>query len=281
MDRVPILSLGDVLLVSIQIDLQDDVGARAAGGPGRAHRRHRRPRRRHRHLGRGDRRLVHRADVRHDRVAVEGARRRDRRRRHAAGGRDHAGRAGAVAAGRAHRARPRDGPRSCCRQRRAERAIPLGGRVGRRRRRRPPRPGPERCPCRNRSTSCRSAPATTSSACARPCARRRQRRAALARRPDQAGHRRERAGPQHAGPRRRGAARVETVAARRTAPGCGPSSPTRARASPTWSWPSPTATPPAAGSGSGSAASRRLVDEFVLDTAVGQGTTVTVIKWRR
>jgi serine/threonine-protein kinase RsbT len=27
--------------------------------------------------------------------------------------------------------------------------------------------------------------------------------------------------------------------------------------------------------------SRRLVDEFVLETAVGQGTTVTVIKWMR
>ena len=36
MDRVPILKLGDVLLVSIQIDLQDEHGAGAAGGPGRA-----------------------------------------------------------------------------------------------------------------------------------------------------------------------------------------------------------------------------------------------------
>ena len=39
MERVPILSLGDVLLVSIQIDLQDEIGADAAGGPGRADRR--------------------------------------------------------------------------------------------------------------------------------------------------------------------------------------------------------------------------------------------------
>jgi serine/threonine-protein kinase RsbT len=35
------------------------------------------------------------------------------------------------------------------------------------------------------------------------------------------------------------------------------------------------------GLGLGLGGSRRLVDEFVLETAVGQGTTVTVIKWVR
>ena len=35
------------------------------------------------------------------------------------------------------------------------------------------------------------------------------------------------------------------------------------------------------GLGLGLGGSRRLVDEFVLETAVGQGTTVTVIKWTR
>ena len=35
------------------------------------------------------------------------------------------------------------------------------------------------------------------------------------------------------------------------------------------------------GLGLGLGGSRRLVDEFVLETAVGRGTTVTVIKWMR
>jgi serine/threonine-protein kinase RsbT len=35
------------------------------------------------------------------------------------------------------------------------------------------------------------------------------------------------------------------------------------------------------GLGLGLGGSRRLVDEFVLETAVGQGTTVTVVKWMR
>ena len=35
------------------------------------------------------------------------------------------------------------------------------------------------------------------------------------------------------------------------------------------------------GLGLGLGGSRRLVDEFDLETAVGQGTTVTVIKWTR
>jgi serine/threonine-protein kinase RsbT len=35
------------------------------------------------------------------------------------------------------------------------------------------------------------------------------------------------------------------------------------------------------GLGLGLGGSRRLVDEFVLETAVGKGTTVTVIKWTR
>jgi serine/threonine-protein kinase RsbT len=35
------------------------------------------------------------------------------------------------------------------------------------------------------------------------------------------------------------------------------------------------------GLGLGLGGSRRLVDDFALETAVGQGTTVTVIKWTR
>lgn len=35
------------------------------------------------------------------------------------------------------------------------------------------------------------------------------------------------------------------------------------------------------GLGLGLGGSRRLVDEFVLETAVGEGTTVTVVKWTR
>ena len=35
------------------------------------------------------------------------------------------------------------------------------------------------------------------------------------------------------------------------------------------------------GLGLGLGGSRRLVDDFVLETVVGQGTTVTVIKWMR
>ena len=35
------------------------------------------------------------------------------------------------------------------------------------------------------------------------------------------------------------------------------------------------------GLGLGLGGSRRLVDDFVLETAVGRGTTVTVIKWTR
>ena len=35
------------------------------------------------------------------------------------------------------------------------------------------------------------------------------------------------------------------------------------------------------GLGLGLGGSRRLVDDFVLETVVGQGTTVTVIKWTR
>lgn len=35
------------------------------------------------------------------------------------------------------------------------------------------------------------------------------------------------------------------------------------------------------GMGLGLSGSKRLVDDFVLDTAVGQGTTVTITKWAR
>ena len=99
-----------------------------------------------------------------------------------------------------------------------------------------------------------------------------QRRAALARRPDQVDHRGERAGPQHAGPRRRrawrGSSTVQRDGRRR---GAGRLHRRRAPASSTSSWPSPTATPPAAASGSGSAGRAGSSTSSTLETAVGQG----------
>ena len=64
MERIPILRMGEFLLVTIQVDmhdrlamtLQDDLTSRIAERE--------RTRRAHRHLGPGDRRLVHRADDR-------------------------------------------------------------------------------------------------------------------------------------------------------------------------------------------------------------------------
>ena len=77
---------------------------------------------------------------------------------------------------------------------------------------------------------------------------------AVAGRPDQAGHRRERAGPQHPGVRRRRRGRGRPCSTAAGARASGSCSPTTAPASPTSTWRSPTATPPAAGSASGSAA---------------------------
>ncbi len=98
MERVPVLKIGDILLVSIQIDmddqtalqLQEDLAERivATGCHGviiditRA----------------GHRRLVRRPDALHHRLDLQGARRRDRGGRHAPGRRHHPGRAGPVAA---------------------------------------------------------------------------------------------------------------------------------------------------------------------------------------
>ncbi len=111
MERIPIYKIGDVLLVSIQIDLQDQDAINAAGRPRRPDRRHRRRRRRHRHLRAGGRRQLHRSDAVHHRRGVARARRPDGRRRHASGGGDHARRARPVAARRRDRARRRAGPR--------------------------------------------------------------------------------------------------------------------------------------------------------------------------
>ena len=93
MERVPVLKIGDILLVSIQIDmedqialaLQEDLAERivATGCHGVIID----------ITGAGHRRLVRRPDAVHDRVDLAGARRRDGGGRHAAGGGDHAGRA--------------------------------------------------------------------------------------------------------------------------------------------------------------------------------------------
>ena len=109
MERIPILKMGEFLLVTIQVDmhdrlaltLQDDLTERIV--------QHRRARRPHRHLGPRDGRLVHRPDDRQHRGDGARPRRRDGRGRHAPGGRHHPGRAGPVAAGRAHRAQRRAG----------------------------------------------------------------------------------------------------------------------------------------------------------------------------
>ena len=122
-ERIPILKMGEYLLVTIQVDmhdrlamtLQDDLTSRIVASA--------RARRADRHLGARDGRLVHRPHARQHRGDVARARRRDGRRRHAAGGRDHAGRARAVADGRAHGAQHRAGhgaaaqPRSTARGR--------------------------------------------------------------------------------------------------------------------------------------------------------------------
>ena len=85
-------------------------------------RRDRRARRPDRHLGAGDRRLVHRPDAGQHRRDGAGPRREDRRRRHAAGGGDHAGRARALAARRPDRPERRVRAWRCCRRwRRGER----------------------------------------------------------------------------------------------------------------------------------------------------------------
>ena len=81
MERVPVLKIGDILLVSIQIDMEDQTAVAAPGGPGRADRRHRLPRRDHRHHRAGHRRLVRRPDALHHRLDLQGARRRDGGRR--------------------------------------------------------------------------------------------------------------------------------------------------------------------------------------------------------
>ena len=117
---------------------------------------------------------------------------------------------------------------------------------------------------RRRARPTRSAPTPTSSGSARRCAPLAVAAQALAGRPDQARHRRQRAGPQHPGARRRRRVAVELVTDRRDAAACGPPSPTRAPASPTSTWRSPTAGPAAPASGSGCRGARRLVDEFEL-----------------
>ena len=99
MDRIPILKLGDALLVTIQVDMHDRlataleedlttkiVALRRQGRPDR-------------HLGFGDRRQLHRPHARQYRRGVTHPRCRDRRGRHAAGGCNHAGRARPVVIG--------------------------------------------------------------------------------------------------------------------------------------------------------------------------------------
>ena len=108
-DRIPILRMGDLLLVTIQVDmhdrlamtLQDDLTTMisATARTGRADR----------HLGAGRGGLVHRPDAGQHRPDVAGARRPDGRDGHATGGGDHAGGTGHVVDGRPHG--PDGGPR--------------------------------------------------------------------------------------------------------------------------------------------------------------------------
>ena len=110
-ERIPILKMGQFLLVTIQVDmhdrlalsLQDDLTERIVKDG--------RPRRADRHLRARGRRLVHRQDAREHRRHGASARRRDGRRRHAPRRCDHARRARSLAAGRSNRAqrRARDG----------------------------------------------------------------------------------------------------------------------------------------------------------------------------
>ena len=105
MDRVPILKIGDILLVSIQVDLQDQTARRSS--------RRTWPSGSWRTGAHGVIIDITALDIVDSFVGrmlstiaadVPGARRRDRRGRHAPGGGDHPGRAGPVAERRAHRA---------------------------------------------------------------------------------------------------------------------------------------------------------------------------------
>ncbi len=90
MDRIPILKLGDALLVTIQVDMHDRLATALEEDLTSQDRRRRRQGRADRHLGPGNRRQLHRPDARQYRRGIAHPRRRDRRRRHASGGRDHA-----------------------------------------------------------------------------------------------------------------------------------------------------------------------------------------------
>ena len=100
-------------------------------------------------------------------------------------------------------------------------------------------------------------------------------------RPDPAGDGDLRGRAQHHDVRRRGRGRAPRRA-RTRARGIEVRSHGRtARASRTSSSRCRTATRPATGSGSGLPGARRLVDEFELETATGEGTRIRLVKWAR
>ena len=66
-ERIPILKMGDLLLVTIQVDMHDRIAMRLQDDLTRADRHRPRARRPDRHLLAGDRRLVHRPDARQHR----------------------------------------------------------------------------------------------------------------------------------------------------------------------------------------------------------------------
>ena len=105
-------------------------------------------------------------------------------------------------------------------------------------------------------------------------------REAVPGRPDQAGHRGQRAGPQHPGLRRGRHGRGRAGATTAGAGACGSCSPTRARASPTWTWPDRRLhhrRRPGPRAQSGVAPAGRRVR--AARPQPGEGTVVTVVKW--
>ena len=102
-ERIPILKMGEYLLVTIQVDMHDRLAMTLQDDLTVEDRQRQRQGRAHRHLGARDGRLVHRPHARRHRRHVARARCRNRGRRHAAGGRDHAGGARPLAARRPHR----------------------------------------------------------------------------------------------------------------------------------------------------------------------------------
>ena len=102
MERIPILRMGEFLLVTIQVDMHDQMALKLQDDLSNAIQSRTPAGRAHRHLDARNGRLIHRPHGRRHLRHRENSRRGNHPGRHAAGSRDHTGRAGPVAAGRRH-----------------------------------------------------------------------------------------------------------------------------------------------------------------------------------